>query len=251
MNLEKENLWSGCFRPMVRKAAIRRQKRKLHRATGSMFYKNSDISLHTEMGRDCHIFGTAIDSCLEGNNAIYGAVYHTSMGYASVVSRWAHLEYCRIGRFSSIGEYVHVIRGQHPSREYATTAPCFYSTSRSMGFSWTEEDRFEEFRWLDEEKKYCVEIGSDVWIGSHTLIMEGVRIGNGAIIAAGAVVVKDVPDYAIVGGNPAKLIRYRFDEEEIAYLKELKWWEKDPALIEKNAEYFSSVALLKEKGEWE
>ena len=63
--------------------------------------------------------------------------------------------------------------------------------------------------------------------------------------------VKDVEPYAIVGGNPAKHIRYRFSEEDIAYLKELKWWDKDPALIEKNAKYFNSVAQLKEKGVWE
>ncbi|MBR3525825.1 MAG: CatB-related O-acetyltransferase [Lachnospiraceae bacterium] len=173
------------------------------------------------------------------------------MGRASFISPGSKLEYCRIGRYCSIGADVHVVRGQHPSRDWVSTSPCFYSLLNQSGFSYAEQQLFEEFRWLDEGKKYCVEIGNDVWIGSHALIMEGVRIGNGAIIAAGAVVVKDVPDYAIVGGNPAKLIRYRFGEEEIAYLKELRWWDKDPALIKKNAKYFSSVALLKEKGEWE
>lgn len=67
-------------------------------------------------------------------------------------------------------------------------------------------------------------IGHDVWLGRGCTIMSGVHIGNGAIIAAGAVVTKDVPPYAIVGGNPAKLIRYRFDDETIARLQKLKWW---------------------------
>ena len=68
-------------------------------------------------------------------------------------------------------------------------------------------------------------IGNDVWIGYEAVIMAGVHIGNGAIIAARAVVTKDVPPYTIVGGVPARLIRKRFDEETIQKLKTLKWWE--------------------------
>jgi acetyltransferase-like isoleucine patch superfamily enzyme len=68
-------------------------------------------------------------------------------------------------------------------------------------------------------------VGSDVWTTENCLILPGVKIGDGAIVAAGAVVTKDVPPYAIVGGNPAKLIRYRFSEEQIAALLEIRWWE--------------------------
>lgn len=244
-------IWEGALRPRVRKLALHVRKKKHHRESGSTFSRTSDISLRTELGERCHIYGTAIDCTLEGQNVVYGELYQSFMGRASFISPGSKLEYCRIGRYCSIGADVHVVRGQHPSRDWVSTSPCFYSLLNQSGFSYAEQQLFEEFRWLDEGKKYCVEIGNDVWIGSHALIMEGVRIGNGAIIAAGAVVVKDVPDYAIVGGNPAKLIRYRFGEEEVAYLKELRWWDKDPALIKKNAKYFSSVALLKEKGEWE
>ncbi len=77
-------------------------------------------------------------------------------------------------------------------------------------------------------------IGNDVWIGYNATIMPGIHIGDGAIIATNAVVTKDVPSYAIVGGNPAKLIRYRFDEETIGILNTLKWWEWD---IEKITEF--------------
>lgn len=69
------------------------------------------------------------------------------------------------------------------------------------------------------------EIGNDVWIGQNAVIMDGVKIGDGAIVAAGAVVTKDVAPYAIVGGVPAKLIKYRFDEATIKDLLRLKWWE--------------------------
>mgnify|MGYP001043623144 CR=1 FL=1 len=68
-------------------------------------------------------------------------------------------------------------------------------------------------------------IGNDVWIGSEAIIMPGVRVGDGAVIGTRALVTRDVEPYAIVGGNPAKLIRKRFDEADIARLLELKWWE--------------------------
>jgi len=68
-------------------------------------------------------------------------------------------------------------------------------------------------------------IGHDVWIGSEAMIMAGVSVGSGAIVAARAVVAKDVPPYAVVGGNPAQVIRYRFDEVSIVSLLKLKWWD--------------------------
>jgi chloramphenicol O-acetyltransferase type B len=70
-------------------------------------------------------------------------------------------------------------------------------------------------------------IGNDVWIGTEAMIMPGITIGDGAVIASRAVVTKDVPPYAVVGGNPAKQIRMRFSTEEIAILLETKWWEQD------------------------
>lgn len=76
-------------------------------------------------------------------------------------------------------------------------------------------------------RKGQVLIGNDVWIGDDVTILGGVRIGDGAVIATGAVVVKDVPPYAIVGGNPAKIIKYRFPEETIERLRRIAWWDWD------------------------
>lgn len=77
-------------------------------------------------------------------------------------------------------------------------------------------------------------VGNDVWIGYGATIMPGVRIGDGAIIATAAVVTKDVPPYAIVGGNPAQLLRYRFDEQTIARLLEIQWWDWDREKVTRN-----------------
>ncbi len=239
------------MKALFRKAVIAMRKNKLQAQSGSVFYPGSDISRSTVTGEGCHIHGRAIRCVLEGRNVIYGDVYDSRIGYATFISPDSKLDFCRIGRYCSIGNHVHVVRGRHPSRDWVSTAPCFFSERKQSGFTYAKQQRFEEFKWLDEKKKICIEIGNDVWIGDHVLIMEGVRIGDGAIIAAGAVVVKDVEPYAIVGGNPAHLIRYRFSEEDMEYLKALKWWDKDPVLIERNAKYFESVALLKEKGVWE
>lgn len=82
-------------------------------------------------------------------------------------------------------------------------------------------------------------IGNDVWIGYGATIMPGVNIGNGAIIAAKATVTRDVPPYSIVGGNPASEIRRRFSEEKIAYLQELKWWDRDMDWITANLKWLT------------
>ena len=86
-----------------------------------------------------------------------------------------------------------------------------------------------------------------MWLGYGTKILEGVTVGDGAVVAAGAVVTKDVPPYAIVGGVPAKVIKYRFSEEDIEYLLKLRWWDKAEEWIKVHAEYFENIELLKEK----
>ena len=83
-----------------------------------------------------------------------------------------------------------------------------------------------------------VEIGNDVWIGANVILLPGVNIGDGAVIAAGAVVTKDVEPYAIVGGVPAKLIKYRFEKKQVDAFMRIKWWEWDIEKIESNIELF-------------
>jgi virginiamycin A acetyltransferase len=82
-------------------------------------------------------------------------------------------------------------------------------------------------------------VGNDVWIGAQSIIMSGVSIGNGAVVAANSVVNKDVPAYAIVAGSPAKLIKYRFAEDTIAMLEQLKWWDWPIEKIKQHRQLFS------------
>ena len=88
-------------------------------------------------------------------------------------------------------------------------------------------------------------IENDVWIGYGSTIMPGVRIGNGSIIAAKSTVTKDVEPYSIIGGNPGKLIRKRFDDSQISKLLEINWWNWDIERITKNVKYLTSCELDK------
>lgn len=86
-------------------------------------------------------------------------------------------------------------------------------------------------------------VGNDEWLGNEALVMPGVTIGDGAIVAAGSVVTSDVAPYTIVGGNPAKPLRKRFDDEVIAALLELKWWDWDAAHITRHLEAIAGADL--------
>ncbi|WP_255557670.1 CatB-related O-acetyltransferase [Flavobacterium taihuense] len=101
------------------------------------------------------------------------------------------------------------------------------------------------FKIADQDiiSKGSIKIGNDVWIGTHSVILSGVTIGNGAIIASNSVVTTDVPPYAIVGGSPAKILKYRFDNEVIDKLKIIKWWDWDVEKIEANKNVFTSSLI--------
>lgn len=168
----------------------------------------------------------------------------SSIGYASYIGNRSFIKNTKIGRYTCIATDVMTVAGSHPTSKFVSIHPAFYSTRKQSGFTYVSEDKFSDFNYIDENQKFTVMIGNDVWIGSGVKIMEGITIGDGAVVAAGAIVTKNVPPYAIVGGVPAKVIKYRFDEETIKKLLELKWWEKDQAWIKSHADDFDDVEKL-------
>ena len=185
-----------------------------------------------------------VSSSFEGYNFIgMNSSFTGKMGVGSYIGSNCHIS-AKIGRFCSVSDNVMTVNGLHPTKDFVSTHPAFYSPVNNTGLSFTEESRFQEFAYADEKAGLAVEIGNDVWIGYGVTILAGVRIGDGAIVAAGAVVTKDVEPYAIVGGVPAKTIKYRFSEEEIEELLKLRWWDKDMDWLKANAGKFSSVKEL-------
>lgn len=146
----------------------------------------------------------------------------------------------RIGSFCSIGSgAVFVMAGNQGHRfDWASTYPFHYMPD----FSEAPDG------WVP---KGDTVVGNDVWIGTEAMIMPGVTIGDGAVIGARSLVTRDVPPYAIVGGTPAKVLRYRFSDQEIILLLEFRWWEKDDESIRRNQRLLCSRDIRRLVSEWE
>ena len=125
----------------------------------------------------------------------------------------------RIGRYCSIGANVEIMGESHPT-DWISSSPIFYRPRRASTWK-SKRKQFPPFNSIGAP----VEIEHDVWIGDDALIAPGVKLGTGCVIAARAIVTKDVPPYAIVGGSPAKLVRWRFNETLIEKLLSSQWWE--------------------------
>ena len=178
-------------------------------------------------------------SSFEGSDSIGdGSVFAGKMGYGSYLCEDCYIV-GEIGRFTSIAAEVRSAQGIHPMEApFATTSPMFYSLRKQTMTTFATEQRFDELR-------PPVKIGNDCWIGARVFLTGGVTVGDGAVILAGAVVTKDVPPFAVVGGVPARILRYRYDEETIAFLLRTQWWNRSLDWLQANSHLLCDIEQLK------
>ena len=183
---------------------------------------------------------------LEGKNYLGKNTYlsNVKLGFGSYISDRGDLKNVVIGKYTSIGTDVSVIAGRHPTSRQVAMHPAFFSKGAELGFTYSQKNSFEEFCFLDLQKKIQIKIGNDVWIGNGVKIMEGVTIGDGAVIGAASLVTKDVEPYGIYVGVPAKKIKSRFNKKEIEYLTEFSWWNKGEDYIKANISKFQDIEIF-------
>ena len=186
----------------------------------------------------------------EGMNAIGEHTdFYGKMGIGTYIGSDCHVS-ADIGRFSSLGNRISQIVESHPYKApFATTSPMFFSIKKQTGYTFAKRQIVEEYKFYDKEREIAFLIGNDCWIGNDVCFIGGVRVSDGAVVLSRALVTKDVPPYAIVGGIPAKVIGYRYDEDTIDLLLQSNWWNKSIDWLKENWELFLDIDKLKKKAD--
>lgn len=177
--------------------------------------------------RGCKIDKTA--KVGTGSNCI-----NVQMGRYSYMGKNNSVCNTSIGSFCSIASYCAIGGGDHPI-DSVSTSPVFFEGRNIFG---------KHFSQIHKELNKEVVIGNDVWIGENVFVNSGIKINDGAIIGAHSVVTHDVPPYAIVAGTPARILKYRFEQDEIARLLEIKWWYWTDKNLRECADKFKSVNVF-------
>ncbi|MFD3397734.1 CatB-related O-acetyltransferase [Alteromonas macleodii] len=151
-----------------------------------------------------------------------------SIGAFSYVVQGTSLGQSIIGRYCSIGSGVRVMGQSHPTNRVTTST---WTYGRNLKEIVERDFGVQLIQDYKVPNQPGVQIGNDVWVADNVTFKRGIKVHDGAIIAANAVVTKDVPPYAIVAGNPAKIVKFRFTDKIVATLNELQWWNKSPKLI--------------------
>lgn len=206
----------------------------LKRLVVAYYYQIKYSTKHLKIG-----YLSNLNNCKFGMyNSLHPGVMlcNVTMGDFSYIAENSRLVNVNLGKFSCIGPDVLMGLGKHPSHDFVSIHPIFFSTSTQSEITFLNKTIFDE--------SSPITVGNDVWIGARAIVLDGITIGDGAIIGAGAVVTKDIPPYAIVGGVPAKIIRYRFDKNQIDLLLNCKWWHRDINWLSTNAKHFQSIHVF-------
>lgn len=184
---------------------------------GAVVDKKSSLGKHTVLFPTCILQNSKVDD--------YSYIQSSSV-----------LTSVTMGKFCCVASNVHIGLANHPL-DKVSTSPVFYDSVHPLPFFFTKA--------LYEQEIFpMTKIESDVWVGQNALIKSGLNIGVGAVIAAGAVVTKDVEAYSVVAGTPAKHIKWRFNQETREQLLKTKWWEKSDEELQKLVPAFDHPAEL-------
>jgi len=209
-------------------------KRKIKNILKSIYIKlkysrNNKLNKVVGIGRNVRLNNCKLN--FHARVAEYASIHHTTIDEYSSVGRYAKVTHTKIGKFCAISWDVTINAVSHPHTNLSISA--FPYVPHVGNFVTKRIQSHSE-----------VIIKNDVWIGANTVIMPNITVGNGAIIGAGAVVTKDVPDYAVVVGVPAKIIKYRFSEEIVNELLKIEWWKWDREKIKKNIHLFQKEITM-------
>lgn len=194
------------------------------------------LSLPKRLVSHIALFCVLQEAVVDKTAAICSGVrfYRGKIGKYSYIGNNSFVSDTDIGSFTSISTDCYIGGTSHPT-DWVSTSPVFHKWENIMKKNFARNE-FEIFK--------RTTIGNDVWIGNRVMIKAGVKIADGAVIGMGSVVTKDIGPYEIWAGNPARMIRKRFEDETIDVLEKMKWWEWDDNKIEKYAEKFTVPSEL-------
>lgn len=200
-------------------------KKVIRNILSSFIHRNNSIKDYSILSLSSKISNCSFEEEVRVSPKV--EISNTKVSYLSSIGRYSKIVHSEIGKYCAISWDTTINAISHPYNHLTVSA--FPYVPYVGNFVKERKQSYQK-----------VIIKNDVWIGANSVIMPGVTIGNGAIIGAGAVVTKNVPDYAIVAGVPAKIIKYRFSEDIIKRLLELKWWDLDPQIIKEHIQLWGS-----------
>lgn len=208
------------------------------------YFKYCSQKKQVRFSKRCQI---SVNDTFEGNNYIDGHVTNCHVGRGTYIMNNSWFSNCYIGRYCSIASEVKMVQKHGHPLTYASSSPVF-SAPTAIIDTYVDSTTLPDYG-LNEKvsldnQKWDAIIGNDVWIGARCILLGAITIGDGAIIGAGSIVTHDVPPYAIVAGNPARILRYRFSEETIEALLRAQWWNKEETWLREHAHLFSDVDQL-------